>query len=136
MSITCKKKAQQWVHVTAAGGGALAAIPIPGMGTVGLVALESTLVYWVGRIYGEKLDKTEVLMIAGSLELASLGLKVAVLEALNFVPVAGWILKVPVAAGVIEGIGALAIDFFEDKYPGRRYEADPDVENQTKSKRR
>lgn len=131
MSVSCKQKARQWVHVTAAGGGALAAIPVPGMGTVGLVAQESTLVYWIGRIYGEKLDKTEVLMIAGSLEIASLGIKVAVLEALNFVPVAGWILKVPVAAGIIEGIGALAIDFFEDKYPERAYAVDPEIERQT-----
>lgn len=106
----------------------MAAAPIPGMGTVGLVALEATLVYWVGRIYGEKLDKAEVVMIAGSLELASLGIKIAVLEALNFVPFAGWMIKVPIAAGIIEGIGALAINHFEDKYPGRMYTVDPHVE--------
>lgn len=98
------------------------------MGTVGLVALEATLVYWIGRIYGEKLDKAEIVMIAGSLELASLGIKIAVLEALNFIPIAGWMAKVPIAAAIIEGIGALAINHFEDKYPGRMYTVDSDVE--------
>ncbi|WP_437649263.1 hypothetical protein [Sorangium sp. So ce362] len=73
MAITCKYKAREWVHVTAAGGGALAAAPVPGMGTFGLAALEATLVYWIGRVYGEKLDKAEVLMIVASLEIASLG---------------------------------------------------------------
>lgn len=124
MPITCKDKARQYVHVTAAGGGALAAAPVPGMGTVGLTALEATLIYWIGRIYGEKLDKSEILMIAGSLEIASLGIKAGVLEALNFIPIAGWILKIPLAASIIEGIGALAINHFEDKYPGRMYSSD------------
>jgi hypothetical protein len=38
---------------------------------------------------------------------------------------------VPIAASIIEGIGALAIKHFEDKYPGRLYETDPDVEGRT-----
>lgn len=128
MAITCKDKAREWVHVTAAGGAALAAAPVPAMGTVGLAALEATLVYWIGRIYGEKLDKGEVLMIVASLEIASLGIKVGVLELLNFVPVAGWLLKVPIAASIIEGIGALAIKHFEDKYPGKFYTTDPAID--------
>jgi uncharacterized protein (DUF697 family) len=134
--MTCKEKAREYVHVTAIGGGALAAVPIPGMGTVGLTALEGTLVYWVGRVYGEKLDKAEVAMIIGSLGIASLGIKMGVLELLNFVPIAGWLAKVPIAGGIIEGIGALAINHFEDKYPGRLYEADAEVERQARRKRR
>lgn len=131
---TCKQKAQEWVHVTAAGGGALAAVPVPGIGTIGLAAMEGSLVYWIGRIYGDKLDKAEVLMIVGTLEIASLGIKVGVLELLNFVPIAGWIAKVPIAAGIIEGIGALAIKHFEDKYPGKLYEHDAEVERQARKK--
>lgn len=72
MAITCKEKARQYVHVTAVGGGALAAAPVPGTGTAGLTALEAALIYWIGRIYGKKLDKSEILLIAGSLEIASL----------------------------------------------------------------
>lgn len=137
MPKTCKEKAREWVHITAAGGGAIAAVPVPGIGTAGLIALESQLVYWVGRIYGEKLDKAELVMIAGSLSVGSLAIKAAVLEALNFVPVAGWLIKIPVAAGIIEAIGALAIKHFEDKYPGKIYEADAEVERQSdKSKTR
>ena len=89
----------------------------------------SSLPSFIGsRIDREKLDKAEVLMIAGSLEIASLGIKVALLEVLNFVPIAAWIAKVPIAAGIIEGIGALAINHFDDKYPGRMYTVDPEVE--------
>ncbi len=128
MNVTCKSKARQYVHVTAAGGGALAVAPVPGIGTIGLTALEGTLIYWIGRIYGEKLDKSEILMILGSLEIASLGVKAGLLEALNFIPIAGWLLKVPLAASIIEGIGALAISYFEDKYPGKLYAAIPEVE--------
>jgi uncharacterized protein (DUF697 family) len=134
MTMTCKGKAREWVHITAAGGGALAAVPIPGMGTVGLTAMESALIYWVGRIYGEKLDAKEVAIIAGTLEIASLGIKMGVMEILNFVPIAGWIAKVPIAAGIIEGIGNLAIKHFDDKYPGKLYEEDAEIERQAKKK--
>jgi uncharacterized protein (DUF697 family) len=133
--MTCKDKAKQYVHLTAAGGAVLAPVPIPFMGTVGLIGLETTLVYWVGRIYGETLTKTELATIVTSLEVGSLALKLGVLEALNFVPIAGWLLKAPVAAGVIEGIGNLAVSHFEDKYPGKSYVADPDVEKDLKNKK-
>jgi uncharacterized protein (DUF697 family) len=125
---TCSEKSREYVHWAAGGGAAWSAVPIPGMTTVGLIALESMLIYWVGKIYGEKLDKGDILMIAGGLELASLGIKIGVLELLNLVPVAGWLLKASVAAGVIEGIGALVIKHFEDKFPGRFYTVDPEVE--------
>src|ERR1700722_10958094 len=100
--MTCEKKAREWVHTTAAGGGALAAVPVPGMGTTGLIALESALVYQVARIYGEKLDVKEIALIAGTLEFGSLAIKLAVMEGLNFLPVWGWVAKVPIAAGIIE----------------------------------
>ena len=134
--MTCKEKARQYVHLTATGGAVLAPVPIPFMGTVGLIALETNLVYWVGRIYGETLTKTELATIITSLEIGSLALKLGVLEALNFVPIAGWLLKAPLAAGVIEGIGNLAVSHFEDRYPGKSYTADADVEKDIKNKSR
>lgn len=130
----CSDKAHEYIHWAAGGGAAWSTVPIPGMTTVGLVALESMLIYWIGKIYGEKLEKTEILMIAGGLEIASLGLKVGVLELLNFVPIAGWLLKGTVAAGVIEGIGALVIKHFEDKHPDRYYTEDPELEREMSKK--
>jgi uncharacterized protein (DUF697 family) len=127
-AMLCREKAREWVHITAAGGGSLAAVPIPGIGTAGLAAMEATLIYWIGRIYGEKVDATAIARIAGSLEIASLGIKVGVMELLNLVPIAGWVAKIPIAVGIIEGIGALAIKHFEDRTPNKEYTVDPDVE--------
>ena len=124
----CKEKARQWVHIAAVGGGSLAAVPIPGIGTTGLAGMEATLIYWIGRIYGEKLGAGEIGRIAGTLETASLGIKLGVMELLNLVPIAGWIAKIPIAVGIIEAIGALAIKHFEDKTPGKFYTIDPAVE--------
>ncbi len=124
----CREKAREWVHITAAGGGSLAAVPIPFMGTAGLAVMEATLIYWIGRIYGEKLDATAIKQILSSLGVASLGIKFGVMELLNVIPIAGWIAKVPIAVGIIEGIGALAIKHFEDRTPNKEYTVDPDVE--------
>jgi len=43
------------------------------------------------------------------------------LEACTFVPVAGWAVKGVIAASAIEGIGAVIIRHFEQKYPGKTY---------------
>ncbi|MGD0089931.1 MAG: hypothetical protein ABSE73_08430 [Planctomycetota bacterium] len=129
---TCQEKAREYVHMAAAGGAVLAPIPVPGMGTTGLVVLEATLIYWIAKIYGETLEAKAIALVAATLEVGSLGVKVVVLEGLNFIPVAGWILKAPVAAGIIEGLGDLAIRHFEDKYPGKLYTVDPEVEKETR----
>ena len=98
---TCKEKAEEYVNWTIAAGAALAPIPVPFMGTAGLVALESGLVYWIARIYGETLTKGEVVVLVNSLGVASLGLKFVAMEALNFIPFAGWAMKSSFASGVV-----------------------------------
>jgi uncharacterized protein (DUF697 family) len=119
--LLCRDKARHYVHMTVLGGALLAPVPIPGFGSTGLTAIEIGLIFMIGRIYDENLSKTEIAMLAASLEVGSTVLSMVVMETLNFVPIAGWLVKVPVAASVVKGIGELAIKHFEDKYPGKVY---------------
>jgi uncharacterized protein (DUF697 family) len=117
----CREKAREWVHMFAAGGAAWSTIPVPMSTTAGLVAAETQMIYVIGRIYGERLDGTDMAVAAGGLGLAGMGLKVVAIEACNFVPVAGWAVKGVIAASAIEGIGAVIIRHYEHKYPGKTY---------------
>lgn len=108
----------------------LAAAPVPGT-SLALGAVETTMIYWIAKIYGEELSVTEIATIATSLELAGLGLKAAAMEAMNYVPIIGWLVKSTIAATAIEAIGALIIDHYEDKYPGKPYTVNASVEEST-----
>ena len=111
------------IHKYAAAGTAWAMLPIPGATSAGLCALETHMIYWVGRIYGEELKHTDVLMIGAGLEVASQGLKLIAVEGANLVPVVGWGIKGAIAGSVIEGIGEMIIRHFESKYPGKVFAA-------------
>ena len=136
MSITCYGKATEWVHLYALGGGALAVIPnpIPFGTTASLVAAETHMVYWIARIYGEDLSMKEIGLVLGGIGLAGEGLRTVALEAANWVPVIGWLVKPVIAAGAIEGIGHVIARHYEQKYPGKFYSVDPDVERASKRK--
>jgi hypothetical protein len=45
-----------------------------------------------------------------------------------------WILRAPLAASVVRGIGELGIKHLEAKHPGKLYVAEADVENQRSRK--
>ena len=78
--------------------------PIPVATSVGLTAMETHLIYWIGRIYGDHPSSMDVAMsVAAGLELASVGLKTFAIEAANFVPVIGWGVKGAIAGSAIEG---------------------------------
>ena len=115
----CRDKARALVHKYAVFGTAWAVLPIPVATSAGLTALETHMIYWIGRVYGEDPSKTDVMMIAGGLELASIALKTVAVEGANFVPVVGWGIKGVIAGSAIEGIGALIIQHYEEKYPSR-----------------
>ena len=115
----CRERAQALVHKYAVAGTAWAVIPIPIATSVGLTAMETHLVYWIGRIYGEHPSSMDVAMTAGGLELASVALKTAAVEAANAVPVIGWGVKGAIAGSAIEALGQLVIRHYEEKYPGK-----------------
>ncbi len=90
------------------------------------------MIYWIGKIYGEELSIKEIGLVAGGMGLASLGLKAVAMEACNFIPIAGWIVKSAIAGGAIESVGNLIIRHFEQKYPGKSYTRDDGVEGTAK----
>jgi uncharacterized protein (DUF697 family) len=107
------------VHKYAVAGTTWAVLPIPVATSVGLAALEAHLIYWIGRTYGEEPTRTDIAMTLGGLELASVALKAAAVEAANAIPVIGWGVKGAIAGSAIEALGELVIRHYEDKYPGK-----------------
>lgn len=116
---TCREQATEWVHLYAVGGVAWSVLPVPMATSAGLLAAETYMIYWIGKVYGEELSGQEILMLASTLDLAGIGLKTLALEACNFLPAARWLFKGTIAAMTIEAIGRLAIRHFERKYPGK-----------------
>ena len=115
----CRQKARAMVHKYAAFGTAWAILPVPIATSAGLTALETHMLYWIARAYGEEPNKSDVVMAAGGLELCSVALKTAAIEGANFVPAIGWGVKAAIAGSSIEAIGNAAILHYESKYPGK-----------------
>jgi uncharacterized protein (DUF697 family) len=116
---TCRERAQALVHKYAVAGTAWAVLPLPVATSLGLTAMETHLIYWVGRTYGEHPTSMDVAMAAGGLELASIALKMCAIEAANAVPVLGWGVKGAIAGSAIEALGQVVIRHYEEKYPGK-----------------
>jgi uncharacterized protein (DUF697 family) len=115
----CRDKARALVHKYAAFGTTWAILPIPVATSAGLTALETHMIYWIARVYGETPNGGDVLTAAGGLELCSIALKTLAIEGANLVPVVGWGVKAAIAGSAIEAIGQAAIHHFESKYPAK-----------------
>ncbi len=115
----CRDRAKSLVHKYAAFGTAWSLIPVPGATSVGLTALETHMIYWVARIYGEQPSHQDVLMTAAGLELASLALKRIAMEGACLVPGIGWGIKASIAAAAIEAMGVAIVRHYESKYPDK-----------------
>jgi len=115
----CRDKAMSIVHKYAMFGTAWALLPVPVATSAGLALLETHLVYWIARIYGEHPKKSDILMVAGGLELASIGLKTIAAEGAALVPVVGLGVKAGIAGAVVLAMGKAIVSHYEDKYPSR-----------------
>jgi uncharacterized protein (DUF697 family) len=115
----CREKARKMVHKYAAFGTAWAVLPVPIATSAGLTALETHMLYWIARAYGEEPNKSDLMMAAGGLELCSVALKTVAIEGASLVPVVGWGVKAAIAGSAIEAIGQAAILHYESKYPGK-----------------
>jgi uncharacterized protein (DUF697 family) len=115
----CRDKARVLVHKYAAFGTAWSLLPIPMATSAGLTALETHMIYWIARVYGEEPSRGDVLMTAAGLELCSVALKTVAIEGALLVPGIGWGIKATIAAGAIEAIGNAIIQHYEQKYPGK-----------------
>ncbi len=116
---TCAERARALVHKYAAVGTVWALLPVPMATSAGLALLETHLIYWVARIYGEQPSHSDVLITAAGLELASVGLKTMAMEGAALVPAVGLGIKASIAGSVIEGIGHAIVSHYEAKHPGR-----------------
>lgn len=117
----CRERARTWVHAYAVGGAAFALVPIPvpGSTTAGLVALETTMVHAIGRIYGTSIDVKDAAAIVTGLEVGGSALKTVTRELVRFVPGVGWVIRSAIAASTIEAIGNAVIAMYERRFPNR-----------------
>lgn len=115
MSKTKAQKARVWVDGYAIAGAALViAAVVPGATSAALIVIEGTMCYQIGKIYkGDEYTMGEAVATAGVVGLAAVVGKIAALEALNLLPIAGWAVKAPVAGGVIKALGEAIIMHFE-----------------------
>jgi uncharacterized protein (DUF697 family) len=119
----CSDQAKRLIHKYAAFGTVWALLPVPMATSAGLALLETHLIYWIARIYGEEPKKTDVVMTAAGLELASVGLKTVAIEGAALVPVIGLGVKASIAGSVVLAIGAAIVKHYEHKYPGKQIAA-------------
>jgi uncharacterized protein (DUF697 family) len=117
--ILCRVKARNVIHKYAALGTLVGALPIPVPVSPGLVAIETHLVYWISRAYGEELSYAESAVVASGLGVASEALKVVARSVAGLIPVVGWGVKGVIAGGCIEALGFAAIRHFEKKSPDK-----------------
>ncbi len=113
----CRERARRLVHRYAVAGTVWALIPVPMATSAGLALLETHLIYWVARIYGEHPTRSDVVMTAAGLELASVALKAVALEGAALVPAVGLGIKAGIAGSVVEAIGHVIVQHYEAKYP-------------------
>jgi molecular chaperone DnaK (HSP70)/uncharacterized protein (DUF697 family) len=116
----CRDKARRviWNYAATSGGAAILLSPIVGS-SLALAGLEAKLVMDISKIYGYDLKPEQVGAIIGGLLAGGAVVKVAVNEALTFVPGIGWVAKGGVAAVAVKGLGELAIKYFENARSGR-----------------
>lgn len=114
-----KERARVWVHsYMALGTGIVIAAVVPGATTLALTTMEGHMCYEIGKIYrGENFTLAEATRTAAAVGIAAVLGKIAALEALNFVPFAGWAVKGAVAGGIIKGLGEAIIAHYEALEP-------------------
>jgi uncharacterized protein (DUF697 family) len=110
-----KIKARRWVNgYTAAGTVIVVAAVIPGSTSAALIAMEVTMCYQIGKIYrGDGYTLEDAARAAKIIGLVAITAQIIALEALDFVPFAGWAVKGGLAGGVIKAMGESVIAYYE-----------------------
>ena len=125
-----KAQARRWVNgYTVAGTAIVVAAIVPGSTSAALVAMEVHMCYEIGKIYRGKIytlkDAARAAKVIGLVALAA---QIVALEALDFVPFAGWAVKGGLAGGIIKTMGETVIAFYE------RHDAEEEEEKPVKRK--
>lgn len=109
-----KEQARAWVNsYVVLGTGVVMAAVVPGATAGALMLLETHMCFAIGKIYRAEMTPAEAVKVAAAVGIAACAAQLAALEALNFVPFAGWAVKGVVAAGVIKTLGELIIKHYE-----------------------
>lgn len=111
-----RERAKKWVNGYAiTGAGIVIAAVFPGTTSAALMLIEAEMCFEVGKIYrGDDYTWTEAVAAAGAVGLVAAAGKVAALEALNLIPGAGWLIKGPIAGGLIKALGEAVIAYYEN----------------------
>ena len=115
MAKSNKERARVWVHsYVALGTGIVIAAVVPGTTSIALAAMETHMCYEIGKIYkGVEFSAGDAGAVAAAVGIAAIAGQMAALEALNFVPFAGWAVKGAIAGGIIKALGEAIITHFE-----------------------
>lgn len=110
-----RKQAEAWVngYTATAVAAVLATSPLPGTATVVLVGIEVTMCLHIGRIYCSEFSAAQAKSTATAIGLSAVVAKIAAMEALTFLPFAGWAAKSTIAAGIVKILGQKVIAHFE-----------------------
>jgi uncharacterized protein (DUF697 family) len=122
---TCKQEALGWVHRFAAGGAAVAMIPLPLSSTACLAALETYMMNVIGEIYGSPPGAVASVVAGGTFVFGGSVLKRAAINLVGFVPIWGWAVRAGIAASAIEALGRAIVGHYEKKYPDKQFAGDP-----------
>jgi len=77
---TCREEAIRWVHRYAAGGAAVAALPLPISTTATLAALETHMFAVIGDVYGDPPSGTANVAAGGTFAIGGQALKLAAMQ--------------------------------------------------------
>lgn len=115
--MTLKEEARKVVenYLLISSGYAFVTSPIPGT-TLGVMALETKMVYEIAKVYGYNLSPGELTGLVGSLLGAGQAIKTVLSQVLTFLPGFGYIAKAAIAGGSCGFLGESAIEYFESKY--------------------
>jgi uncharacterized protein (DUF697 family) len=117
--MSCKQEALRWVHRYAAGGAALAAIPIPVSHTASLAALETYMMKVIGEIYGDPPSGVITAAAGGTFAIGGQALKQLAFTATAFLPVWGVPIRMGIAAATIEALGHAIVSHYERRHPSK-----------------
>ena len=116
---TCRKEALKWVHRYAAGGAAVAALPLPVAHTTTLAALETYMLNVIGDVYDDGPSGVAAAAAGGTFAIGGQALRLAAIRAACFVPVLGIPIRMGIAWVTIEGLGRAIVAHYERKHPGK-----------------
>lgn len=115
MSKSKRERAKGWVNgYTVIGTGIVVAAVFPGTTSIALIAIEEHMCCEIGKIFrGENYSLVDAATASTSIGLVAIGVQLAALEACNFLPGPGWLIKGGVAGTTIKLLGESIISFYE-----------------------